>query len=248
MTTPGNNLYWLKNLTTGPGINIHYFNLSSFLNFIVNKKNYHNFKIKQNRFFKKKDFMLLFLSSEELDTVNGFKSLKKQIEWMAGRFLVKHIVQSCLKRKTKLSDILISYHREGAPFLADFPYFTLSISHSGDYASAALCTTGSYGIGLDIEKIGRKPDSYFMKTAFTRKEIESMPHTPEEIFRRWTVKEAFLKYIKKGFNESLHKVEILDDKLFHDGIPADVSISSQIIETDYFLTLVSGPLIPDNED
>ncbi len=269
------------------------------MNIVFFEKKYSSGYVKAQTgiFFKDNDFIPGFLSPEELEILNGFKARKKQIEWLAGRCLIKQMVQKFihssgilsvqnfdisqekllrsreaesmeqtppreptrviesaqlagsaklavfLKNGIKMCDINIAHHEEGAPFFKKWPFLKISISHSGSYAAACLCTIKGREPGLDIEKIGKMPDSFFMKIAFTEKEIADMQHCPEDFFTRWTMKEAFLKYIKKGFNESLHKVEILDGRIFHNGKKASVSIFSRIIENQtgdrYSLSLVS---------
>ena len=63
-----------------------------------------------------------------------------------------------------------------------------------------------------------------------------------EIYRHWTLKEAFLKYIKMGFNESLHRVEIIDNKIFYPGQQQELSFWSTTIENRYILSMVVDPL------
>ena len=47
----------------------------------------------RNRVFDKEDFRQSFLNSDEINTINGFKALKKQIEWISGRYLIKLMIQ-----------------------------------------------------------------------------------------------------------------------------------------------------------
>ncbi len=245
------------------GIEIRYSLISDLINYAFPENQYRltTFKTQRGIVFKEKDFIPELFSRKELETINNFKALKKQIEWMAGRCLIKHMVMEYLlpsaspphSTKIKPCDIIISHHDEGAPFLEKRPFWEISISHSDKYAAVALCTEKGKKIGLDIEKIGKMPDSSFMKLAFTEKEIANLQHypphsenslqCPKKIFKKWTIKEAFLKYIKKGFNESLHKVEILDNQIFHNNKKADVSIFSTIIKDStkdrYYLSMVS---------
>ncbi len=252
-----------------PEIEIWYAPIPDLMDYVFSEKKYcsSNFKVQRSIFFKKSDLTANFFSEEELDTINGFKAFKKQIEWMAGRCLIKHMVLKYSDRekihsvtyiknrtkknqKIKLDHIIISHHDQGAPFLEKWPLLKISISHSGKYAAAAICVIKEKEIGLDIEKIGKMPDASFMKLAFTEKEIASLKHYPqntpqchEEIFKKWTLKEAFLKFIKKGFNESLHRVEILDNQIFHNNRKQAVSIFSTIIGNDikerYSLSMIS---------
>lgn len=248
------------------GIEIWYCLISDLMDIVFLKKNYSTSSLQRGIFFEENDFIPGFLSPEELETINGFKALKKQIEWAAGRFLIKNMVNELFwkayvnssdipfdhekfsisslddkddDKDLRLCDIIISHHEQGAPFLEKWPFVKISISHSGEYAAASLCLAKGKDPGLDIEKIGPVPDSSFMKIAFTEKEIANMQHCPEDVFKRWTVKEAFLKYIKKGFNENLHKVEILDGQIFHHGDKVNVSVFSTIVGNKYALSMVS---------
>ena len=185
----------------------------------------------------RKDFLISFLSDSEIDSLNSFKSFKKQIEWLSGRFLLKTCLFSFKKNIGTLEDIKVAYEKEGAPFLPDFPDIKISLSHSGNMALFGLCE--EHNIGIDIEELKKKPDNNFLKIAFTRDEISSMGDTKEEIFKKWTIKEAFLKYIKKGFNESLHKVEVIGNTILHDKNEVRVSVFSKIIDDSYVLSVVS---------
>ena len=113
------------------------------------------------------------------------------------------------------------------------------MSHSNDYTAAACCKDKGETIGVDIEKITKAPDSFFMKTAFTQNEILNLKNQAALIFKNWTIKEAYLKYIKKGFNESLQKVEVINNEIFHNNNKINVNVFSTFIDTDYVLSLVS---------
>ncbi len=213
-----------------------------------------------------------FLCDDELKKVNAYKVMKKQAEWLAGRFLVKWMIHTFAKSValpefdgSPLDRILIDYTALGAPYIVGKEQWGLSISHAGHYAvvalrapivvgdaivnSGPLCPTLSLGmekgglgrIGIDIEKIEKMPDTYFMKTAFTKREIDAIKEIPEAAYRCWTAKEAFLKYIGMGFNESLHHVEVLDQNIFFKGECVDaVVLNSQVIHGDYALSLIEG--------
>ena len=78
-----------------------------------------------------------------------------------------------------------------------------------------------------------------MKTAFTQNEIEYLNDDATRVFKNWTIKEAYLKYIKKGFNESLHSVEVINDEIRHNKKKIKVDVYSTFID-DYVLSLVSS--------
>ncbi len=192
----------------------------------------------RNRVFDKEDFRQSFLNSDEINTINGFKALKKQLEWISGRYLIKLMIQYNFSLHLPLNQITISYLDEGAPFLTHDPDIPVSLSHSNNYTAAAFCRNKTKTIGIDIEKIAKKPDIWFLKTAFTQNEIIHLEDNADSIFKNWTIKEAYLKQIKKGFNESLHKVEVIDKEIWHNKKQINIDVYSTFID-DYVLSLVS---------
>jgi len=201
-----------------------------------------NFKTMPPLSFRAADFKITFLSADELRIVNGFKALKKQIEWICGRFALKQLVQKNLAQDIVLDEIQVSYQEKGAPFLNDYPDTPISLSHSGDYTAVTLSQNNEITMGIDIEQIRKMPDSFFMNTAFTAKEIRHMIPTPHEMYRHWTLKEAFLKYIKMGFNEPLHMVEIINNEIFHHKKKQRLNLWSETINDQYILSMVADPL------
>ncbi len=192
----------------------------------------------RNRVFDKEDFRQSFLNSDEINTINGFKALKKQMEWISGRYLIKLMIQYNFSLHLPLNQITISYLDEGAPFLTHDPDIPVSLSHSNNYTAAAFCRNKRKTFGIDIEKIAKKPDAWFLKTAFTQNEIIHLEDNAESIFKNWTIKEAYLKQIKKGFNESLHKVEVIDNEIWHNKKQINIEVYSTFID-DYILSLDS---------
>ncbi len=149
------------------------------------------------------------------------------------------MIQTFFLKDLPLERITLSYKDQGAPFVTDHPDIPISLSHSNEYTAVACSLNLKQTLGIDVEKISKKPDAAFLKTAFTKNEIMHMPDEAAQIFRHWTIKEAYLKYIKKGFNESLHKVEVIHDQIFHHEKTIGVDIFSTQIENDYMLSLVS---------
>ena len=121
---------------------------------------------------------------------------------------------------------------EGAPYLPEYPDFPISISHSGDYAAAALSRDRFTKIGIDIEKIAPASIDHIFKVAFTDREQAMLKQCPDAAtFESWTAKEAYLKYIKKGFNENLRQVEVIDGRIYHQPDRTGRSPFSQVVST-----------------
>lgn len=149
------------------------------------------------------------------------------------------MIQDIFFKDSSLDQITLSYLEQGAPYLSNHPDIPVSLSHSNNYTAAACCKDKGKTIGIDIEKITKKPDANFLKMAFTKTEILNLEDDAVRIFKNWTIKEAYLKYIKKGFNESLHSVEVINNKILHNNKKIDVEVYSTFINDDYVLSLVS---------
>jgi 4'-phosphopantetheinyl transferase len=230
----------INTLSPKPGVIVWYAKIPQIIRSIFRKGTYHNSRPMVNEIFQKHDFIFPVFSSEEIQQINAFKALKKQMEWISGRFLIKKLTRDVFFKNLRLDQISFFYLDKGAPVPANDPDIPVSLSHSHDYAAVAVCKNKGRSIGIDIEQIGPRPDRWFMNTAFTQAETASIPDCAEEIFRHWTIKEAFLKYIKQGFNESLHRVEVIDNRIWHNKNKIDVDIFSYKIDSRYIISIVSG--------
>jgi len=239
MASTFQNKICINTFTPKPGVTVWYSRIPDIMALIFNKGTHHNFRAKVNETFKKDDFIKPFFSDGEISTINSFKALKKQVEWISGRYLIKQMIQHFFLENSCLDQITLSYLDQGAPYITNHPDIPVSLSHSNDYATTACCNDKRQTIGIDIEKITKKPDIYFMKIAFTQNEILYLKDDAVEIFKNWTIKEAYLKYIKKGFNESLHSVEVINNEVWHNKKRVNVNLYSTFIDGDYVFSLVS---------
>jgi 4'-phosphopantetheinyl transferase len=170
--------------------------------------------------FQARSFRESFLGSDEMTALNQFKALKKQIEWMAGRYAAKQLARKFINGQPSLESTRVAYRAKGAPYLASAPSLSLSISHSWDYAVAGLGLIPANVLGIDLEKIRPESRATLLRTAFTTREADALPADDDKgLFLRWTAKEAYLKYIGQGFHESLKRVEILNNTIFHHAQP-----------------------------
>jgi 4'-phosphopantetheinyl transferase len=234
----------ITTLNPKPGVMVWYARIPDILDAVFCNGTYHNFKPAVNEIFQKQSFDFPLLNQGEINTINGFKALKKQLEWICGRYLIKRMAQSIFFKHLPLDGISLDYLPEGAPFLTLSPEIPISLSHSNDYTAVASSTDPKQTIGLDIEKVAKKPDAWFLKTAFTPEEVFHLRDDAVQIFKHWTIKEAFLKYIKRGFNESLHRVEVIHNQILYNRKKMAVDIFSTPIDTAdndtaYILSLVS---------
>jgi len=182
-------------LSPKPGIVIWYSRIPDIIDKVLRKATYHNFRPQVNEIFKKTDLIQPVLSDAELQTVNGFKAMKKQVEWICGRYLLKLMLARFFLKNTPLDGITLSYLDEGAPFVSCQPQIPVSLSHSHDYTAVACRVDATHPIGLDLEKIAPMPDASFLNIAFTQNELLTLEKNAPAVFKHWTIKEAYLKYI-----------------------------------------------------
>ncbi|MBI9085194.1 MAG: 4'-phosphopantetheinyl transferase superfamily protein [Desulfobacterales bacterium] len=179
-----------------------------------------------------------FLSQAEFAGVGRFRSLKKQVEWICGRLAAKTAVAAAAGVGLDLKYINLAYEKEGAPYVRTLPGLPLSIAHSGAWAVAVAGGRGR--IGLDIEPVPARDLGFLLEAGFSRRErLALIGASAETVIRRWTLKEAFLKFIAKGFNESLAAVEILDGRLYYHGcLMENLAVICDPLDGGYVMSLV----------
>jgi 4'-phosphopantetheinyl transferase len=199
------------------------------------------FRTAPPRVFVPQNFHECFLGSDELILLNGFKALKKQVEWIAGRYAAKQLAAHFRPHRPPLDHTRVAYRQKGAPYFSDDPALCLSISHSGNFAVAGMGLAPACLLGVDLEQIRPENRSTLLRTAFSAREVQALESRDDAtLFRSWTAKEAYLKYIGLGFHESLKRVEILDDTIFHDGCPVpSLSLATHLLFPGYAFAMVS---------
>ncbi len=224
----------------GPGYRLAFVSIPHFLDHCVSIPAVGSFRTSRAVHLDADNILEPFLSPDELANVNQFKVLKKQVEWMAGRYAAKELARQFLDNQPPPQNTRVAYRPKGAPYFTKEPSLSLSISHSADYAVAGLGLYPSCVMGLDLEII--RPDSRdtLMRAAFTERESHALEGMDNQaLFLHWTAKEAYLKYIGLGFHESLKKVEIMDGTIFHDARPVpSLTLQSCLPFPDYAFSMV----------
>jgi phosphopantetheine--protein transferase-like protein len=169
-----------------------------------------------------------FLSPEEISCLRGMKIAKRRLDFISGRIAGKRAVRRFIQMKRLpgagasgpgFREIDIRRTGTGAPrvFLNNVPgHMGISISHSPAFAASAVCADNAYaGIGIDIERIEPRHDSFF-EVAFRSSEIRGIKSLSgqdlnmlhELATRYWSLKEAALKSMGIGLNVDLKDIEI----------------------------------------
>jgi phosphopantetheinyl transferase len=159
-----------------------------------------------------------WLHEKELTQLSGFSYQKRQREWLGGRICAKQGLHIFLQQQGK-SYLLPKHHQyrvaseeSGRPYFVqqddvDFLFPHLSISHSGEYATAMISPTHC---GIDIqypaENLSRVKEC-FIKTKEEQLIHESLPQlsTLAQLALIWAGKEALKKMLSPtgipGFHE-----------------------------------------------
>lgn len=226
--------------TIRPYLTICVVDMNAFATLYLRGIDVETFRYQKNRDFSAADVKCPLFGAEEFERINSFKTLKKQVEWMCGRLAVKTLVAASASSPVALADIIICYHSKGAPYLKDGRDRHISISHSHDYAVAGLSCRPDIDIGLDLEKIEAKNLKFLLNVAFTEREKRHLALDDySTIYTHWTIKEAYLKYLKQGFHENLQKVEIIDGRLHYDRkLVTGLEIFTNEIRKGYAFTLL----------
>lgn len=196
----------------------------------------HDYQTRPGCRFRPDHFAQPVLSRTELNGLNQLFALKKQVERLAGRWAIKNLVM----QQTDLCPDAIEIYNEasGAPSLAPSFDYDISITHSGDYALAALCGKGG-GLGVDMEAITPVDIPALLHAGFSQKEQRIYADADlETILKIWTIKEAFLKYRRTGLKTSAKKIEWLDETLYENHLPIDDVLVKSFLQDKIIFSVV----------
>ncbi|NLO92116.1 MAG: 4'-phosphopantetheinyl transferase superfamily protein [Elusimicrobia bacterium] len=176
------------------------------------------------------------LSAEEKERYASFKIEKRRREWLGGRMALKQAVQkhhNTLFGHLPQALITARPDEKGKPRLyidGQLSAIPVSISHSSEYAAAAVGLKEGMALGMDLEKIEERPVSW-VKEVFHPAELTSLE--PEFLTAIWTKKEAALKALGIGLNASFWDVRFRSDsaEFYGSALPAWHGIGSKTILT-----------------
>lgn len=140
---------------------------------------------------------LSFLNLEKLDEI---KNEREKIRFIKTRGLVNIL----FSQENSEAEPIWKLNEYGKPYIAGWDK-DFSISHSRDISLAAVA---SEAIGVDIEDNSRDIDiEKFKRTKFLNFD-EGAYNNKEEFLMRFTVLEAYLKYIGKGFHKDAKNISV----------------------------------------
>ena len=159
-----------------------------------------------------------FLTSYEFKQYQQFKVEKRAKEWLAGRYAVKKLASDFFT--FPMTSMQVKNAKNGMPILQveGGNHLTISITHSGDYAAAAIALADNF-IGIDVEKIEERPESW-AKEFFTEKEL--IVNTPAFLTELWAKKESILKLLQIGLVVPAKDIEITGGEIHYYNKALDV--------------------------
>ncbi|MFH0824452.1 MAG: 4'-phosphopantetheinyl transferase superfamily protein, partial [Pseudomonadota bacterium] len=176
------------------------------------------------------EFITRLLTEEEANEYAEKKVPKRANEWIAGRVAAKTAVLSAIAGSVQGYDgngnaplgstirIVTDGNRKPIAELTDRPgeaVAAVSISHSNGVAMAAASTEpGFVGLGVDVEKVEERADSW-VQDYFTGEEIAIAGRSddrPRTLTAIWALKEAALKAIGTGLAFDMKDIRISELK------------------------------------
>lgn len=89
--------------------------------------------------------------------------------------------------------------QHGKPYFPNCPQLQFNISHSGEYAAAAIC---SCPVGVDVQTVRPIKDSLIAKLCRNGEDnyVGSQPDRSRAFIRLWTLKESYIKATGEGMS------------------------------------------------
>ena len=159
-----------------------------------------------------------FLTTFESKQYKNFAVGKRAAEWLAGRYAVKKLASEFFNLPFKKMQVKNS--KTGEPILQaeGGNHLTISITHRGDYAAAAISLTSDL-IGIDVEKIEPRQQGW-AEQYFAKEEL--IANDDAYLTELWAKKEAVLKLLGLGLTVPTTQIKIIDNEVRFYGKALDV--------------------------
>lgn len=128
---------------------------------------------------------MVSLTNNEIETLNGFQSYQRKLEWLSVRALINNMLEK---------NCSIVYNIDRKPFLSDNSH-NISISHSRNLTSVFL--SKSKRVGIDLEFMSHQIHNIAHKFINEEKEIINKDCERLHLYIHWCAKEALYKICDK---------------------------------------------------
>ncbi len=153
------------------------------------------------------DVLFSSLSDQEREIADNFSSHSRAKEFAAGRYCIKDAF-AVYTSGTKPQNITTSAGVWGNPYIEGSD-LNISIAHT-DKCVIAVCTSGSFPIGIDIEEYKSSNDELIIsQLSDTEKKIAAVSSLDSEALHiLWAAKEAASKLLRTGFRLPMSLFEV----------------------------------------
>ena len=197
--------------------------------------------------FSIKDFSSLMgsidiLSPKEQKRLSSLRLEKAKTLFAASRILLRKILSLYLNYPAE--KLLFKAGEHGKPYLFsdnnNFPTIHFNLSHSGDFIALAFSLASPVGIDIELSRTNIRAETLIRRFFHPDEYMEFLEldeaSQKDFLFRRWTVREAFLKGIGCGFSMS-------PDSFYVQELPSEFSIKKS--QEDYSSWHISPIPVPD---
>ncbi|MDR1123835.1 MAG: 4'-phosphopantetheinyl transferase superfamily protein [Elusimicrobiota bacterium] len=158
------------------------------------------------------------LTARETKTYEEFKVEKRRREWLGGRYALKQLAMDFFTFDMLHMEVRSTPSGKPVLMVQGGTHLPVSITHSGDYAAAAIGLTGD-NIGIDIELIENRGKEW-ARMCFHKDEISSS--AAFFLTELWAKKEAVLKFLGTGLSLDMKDVRFIGGRLMLYGKALDV--------------------------
>ena len=154
--------------------------------------------------------LLGYISTESAMKIKGFRFFKDKLRTLYGELAARYM---CAGDGISPSQLVMARGEYGKPYFTNTD-LKFNISHSGKYIVCAVCDGE---VGVDIEEI-TKTDLSLARNIFMpseQKYIQSSKDKIKAFYEIWTAREAYMKYVGKGFYLEQNSFETDIEKLIY---------------------------------
>ena len=150
---------------------------------------------------------LKLVSCQRRDKINAYAVKEDRIRSLGAFLLLQTAVEEWTGQKEK--PLEFAFLKNNKPYLSDYSSLYINISHSGDYVA---CAIADCEIGIDLQKWNGYKEG-IVKRFFNEKELNyiknlsTLDEKKENLYKIWTRKESYIKYIGSGMACDIKKVD-----------------------------------------
>ena len=130
----------------------------------------------------------IHFTASDRETFERFRNKSRQAHWLSYRLAIRHILGDP-------KELEFYYDEYGKLHFKDHQ-FSLSVSHSGDYATVIL--SHSHCVGIDVEKISDRINNISLKFLSVKELTEVDENNHKQLTCMWSAKEALFKLYGAG--------------------------------------------------